>query len=273
MDGDKKPESKSVGAQTVINILLVIVCCVIFGLFVHDYLGKNAELAKYKQREHEWVESTKARKKAVVRLAGLYKEKLKNNASIEADGQDLPPDEQARVEKEIAKHVSANLNPILVELDKDKNLTNEKLDKITDDLVAMLARETKKSEQIRKEMAREMKNQRVSQQAREDKLRRELEDTRAVFTDLYGLAARLKTLYVDAHEDDSVLGNIGTAAMAPVKVVQNTLSLNLAFGRDKARADREFQKKLDKIKKRYKAIVDKRGVAEPEIKNDGKKRE
>jgi hypothetical protein len=59
---------------------------------------------------------------------------------------------------------------------------------------------------------------------------------------------------VNAHEDDSVLGNIGTAAMAPVKVVQNTLSLNLCFGRDKARAEKMFKKRLNQILARYRRI-------------------
>ena len=88
---------------------------------------------------------------------------------------------------------------------------------------------------------------------REDRLQRQLNATRAVYTDLYGVASQFRQLYIDAHEEDSVLGDIGRAAMAPVKVVQNTLSLNLAFGRDKERARKKTQAMLDDIKRRYEA--------------------
>ena len=166
---------------------------------------------------------------------------------------------------------AADLSPIFLELDKDSNLTNKKLDKITNDLLALIEKETKKREQIRAQLEKALKSER----AREDKLQRDLDATRAVYTELFGYACQLRQLYVDAHEDDSVLGNIGTAAMAPVKVVQNTLSLNLAFGRDKERAKKETQKMLDDIKKRYESIGNlggKRRVGEPRVRKNRKKK-
>jgi hypothetical protein len=239
--------------QTVLNILLVIVCCVIFGLFIHDYIKKNNELAAYKQHEREWMDNLKTRKKKVTKLADIYKtQAIANATDATAQEEDIVnSEERKKIQQEIANHVSENLSPIFLELDKDSNLTNKKLDKITNDLIAMIGKETKKSESIRQEMDKQFKAER----AREDNLQKQLAATRAVYTDLYGYACELRQLYVDAHEDDSVLGNIGTAVMAPVKVVQNTLSFNPAFGRDKIRAGKETQKKLDEIKQRYESLT------------------
>jgi hypothetical protein len=60
--------------------------------------------------------------------------------------------------------------------------------------------------------------------------------------------------------------------MTPVKVVQNALSMNLCFGRDKMRAEKQFKRELKKIMDRYRRIelkgsrVRSRIVKEPKLK-------
>jgi hypothetical protein len=160
-------------------------------------------------------------------------------------------DDAARIN--IARKVSSDLAPIISRVNKSQTLTNEKLDKAISDLIMLLDKETAKSLKIAKNLTKVL----LKERKRGDLLQRKLTLTNGIVTDLSTFAAELGTLYVNAHEDDSVLGNIGTAAMAPVKVVQNTLSLNLCFGRDKERAEREFRKHLKKIMDRYRRIEQK----------------
>ena len=276
-------ERKSSGTSA-IQILFLIVCFAIFALFVYDYLKKNKEIAEYKQQETARAQKSENRASdlevkltKVKELAGLYRKTMRENARARAMAENaMKPqsqpssssllgsknakkvevksfsssgdDDVARIN--IARKVSSDLAPIIDRVNKSQTLTNEKLDKAIADLITLLDKETTKSQKITKNLTKVL----VMERRRGDKLQRKLTLTNEVVTELSTFASELGTLYVNAHEDDSVLGNIGTAAMAPVKVVQNTLSLNLCFGRDKMCAERRFKKKLKLIMARYRRI-------------------
>lgn len=300
-------EQKAGGSKpSIVNVLLLVVCCAIFALFVYDYLKKNKEIADYKKQNS--VRADGAEKRAqdleikltkVKELANLYKKTMHENASaramadnaikpklnpapistdlakntqkIEVNSFSSDNDDVARIN--IARKVSSDLAPIIARVNKTQTLTNEKLDKAISDLIMLLDKETAKSLKIAKNLTKVL----IKERKRSDVLQRKLTLTNGIVTDLSIFAAELGTLYVNAHEDDSVLGNIGTAAMAPVKVVQNTLSLNLCFGRDKQMAERRFKRELKKIMSRYRKIenrglrVRKVRVKEPKLKNRKKK--
>lgn len=266
---------------SVVNVLLLVVCFAIFALFIYDYLKKNKEIAEYKKQDA--IRADGAEKRAqelevkltkVKELANLYKKTMRENARARAMAQKAEKpkiaseststkeiqkvevanfatgndDDVARIN--IARKVSSDLAPIISKVNKSQTLTNEKLDKAISDLIMLLDKETAKSLKISKSLTKVV----LKERKRGDMLQRKLTLTNGVVTDLSAFATELGTLYVNAHEDDSVLGNIGTAAMTPVKVVQNTLSLNLCFGRDKMKAEKRFKRELRKIMSRYRRI-------------------
>ena len=277
-----EPKEQKVGgstAQGAVHVLFVIVCCAVFGLFVYDYLKKNKEIAEYKK--HETIRAENSEKRAqdleikltkVKELANLYQKTMRENArarlmaenaikpkverdpeskttqKVEVKSFNSDNDDLSRIN--IARKVSSDLAPIISKVNKSQSLTNEKLDKAIADLITLLDKETAKSQKITKNLTKVL----VIERRRGDMLQKKLTLTNGIVTELTSFAAELGTLYVNAHEDDSVLGNIGTAAMAPVKVVQNTLSLNLCFGRDKMRAEKMFKKRLARILARYRKI-------------------
>ncbi|NOY74900.1 MAG: hypothetical protein GXP32_03805 [Kiritimatiellaeota bacterium] len=275
-----EPKASGSPSQSVFQAMFLIACFAIFGLFAYDYLKKNKEIAEYKSQESTRAKESEARARElevkltkVKELASLYKKTLRENTrnSELAENAMKPRDEIVNVSPKqskqiavksfasedddvvrinIARKVSSDLAPIISKVNKSQNLTNEKLDKAIADLITLLDKETEKSQKIAKSLTKAL----VMERRRGDKLQRKLTLTNEVVTELSTFTSELGTLYVNAHEDDSVLGNIGTAAMAPVKVLQNTLSLNFCFGRDKRDAEKIFKKRLKQIMARYRRI-------------------
>lgn len=280
---DVQGQKTARSTTSVVNVLLLVVCFAIFALFVYDYLKKNKEIAEYKQQDA--LRTVDAEKRAqelevkltkIKELTNLYKKTMNENARALATAQNPAKPKFAseptsststkgiqKVEvtnfatdnddvdrMNIARKVSSDLAPIIAKVNKSQTLTNEKLDKAISDLIMLLDKETAKSLRISKSLTKVV----LKERKRGDMLQRKLTLTNGIVTDLSTFATELGTLYVNAHEDDSVLGNIGTAAMAPVKVVQNTLSLDFCFGHDKMKAEKIFKRELRKIMSRYRRI-------------------
>jgi len=106
--------SGSSSAQTVLNVLLVIICCAILGLFIRDYLKKTDELSKYRESERQWKESTVAKKRTAAALAEIYKTTTIDKTDLDAAEANgiITPEERKKIQEDIANHVSENLSPI-----------------------------------------------------------------------------------------------------------------------------------------------------------------
>ncbi len=53
MENEKKTNS----SQNVLNVILVIICGAIMGLFVYDYINKNDQIAEYKADQKKQIEA------------------------------------------------------------------------------------------------------------------------------------------------------------------------------------------------------------------------
>lgn len=261
MENEKK---KSSGAQMVLNALLVIVICAIFVLFIYDYVNKNNELAEYKAQDKINSAKKDIKLKKVADIANLYKDAAMSNVSEGV----LPSEESEKIKKQIAVNVSKNLSPILEKVNDDQNLTNEKLDKILNELIELLEKETKKSQTIRKELAQAVKAERLKQ----ERLQMQLNETQKVVSDLNGLVGELKAQYIAAHEEDSALGDIARAASAPAKFVTNTFTFDWFVARDKRHAQRKYDIIQRQIMEYYNAIGDPVELKRLKMKRQLKKR-
>lgn len=240
-------EKKTSSSQNVLNVILVIICGAIMGLFVYDYINKNDQIAEYKADQKKQTEVYQEKIDRINKVAKLYKEASYNNTPPEGLVSD---DENERIKSDIARNVSSNLSPIMAKLDKNQGVTNEKLDKILNDLINLLEKETKKSAEIRRQMADAVAKERVI----EEKLQKDLTETQKVVADLNGMVSELKALYIAAHEEDSAFGDIGRAAECVPKFAVNALTFDWWASRDKNRAEVKVAKKQQEIMDRYEAI-------------------
>jgi hypothetical protein len=275
-------EKKNDSSQNVLNVILVIICGAIVGLFVYDYINKNDQIAEYKTEARQSREkASQERLDKANKLITLYKKASFNNVP-----EGLVSDEDnEQMKVDIAKNVSSNLSMIMAKMDKgqditndklDKvqnitnekldrgqnitnekldrvmNITNEKLDKVMNELIALLEKETQKGVEIRKQMKTAIDKERKI----EAKLQEDLTETQKVVTDLNGMVGELKALYVDAHEEDSALGDIGRVVNAVPKFVGNTLTFDWWASRDKSEAKKVIEAKQNDIMDRYDTIGD-----------------
>lgn len=252
------------------------------GLFVYDYINKNDQIAEYKAEQKKQNDIYKEKLERIDKVAENYKQIAYSNTS---EGL-VSSEENEKIKSDIARNVSSNLSPIMAKLDKSQGMTNDKLDKIMDELIALLEKEAKKSADLRKQMGDAIGKER----AIEDKLQKELTETQKVVADLNGMVSEVKAKYIAAHEDDSVLGDVGRAAECVPKFVGNALTFDWWASRDKHRAEVKIDKKQQEIMDRYEAIGNpnkvirrvpvpvfksildrKRRIAEPELININKK--
>ena len=234
------------GSQTVLNLLLIIICCSIFGLFIYDYIHKNNELEELKNKEKLASAEKDIQLKKIQGMANLYRETAYSNVPEGI----VPSEESEKIKEQIAQNVSANLAPILSKVNKDQELTKNKMDKIQNELIKLLNSETKKSMSIRQELARTLKTER----AREDKLQRDLTETQKVVSDLNGLTCELKAKYLAAHGDDSALSDIGNTAAAPARFVINAFTFDWFEGSDLKKEKRKYDSIQHQIMEYYNAI-------------------
>ena len=239
-------KKSSSASQTTLNVLLVIVCCAIFGLFIYDYINKNKELKEF--RKHEQLKAAEKEKqlKKIEGIANLYRDAAISNVPEGI----VPSEESQRIKEQIAQNVTANLAPILNKVDKDQNLTIDKINKIQNELMKLLKDETKKSQNIRQELAKAVKAER----RKEDELQKHLTQTQKVVGELNGLVGELKAKYIAEHEDDSALGDIARTAAAPAKFVKNTFTFDWWVGRDKMSEDKKYNIRHREIMRYYYAI-------------------
>lgn len=241
-------EKKTSSSQNVLNVILVIICGAIMGLFVYDYINKNDQIAEYKEEQKKMhSEMYQEQIDRINKVANLYKQASFSNAPPEELVSD---DENERIKSDIARNVSSNLSPIMSKLDKNQGVTNEKLDKILNELIDLLEKETKKSADIRKQMADAIAKERLI----EARLQNDLTETQKVVADLNGMVSELKALYISTHEDDSALGDIGRAAECVPKFVKNTLTFDWWVSRDKREAKYDVDVKQQEIMDRFEAI-------------------
>ena len=241
-------EKKNASSQNVLNVILVIICGAIMGLFVYDYINKNDQIAEYKSDEQKHAKVREERLAKAERLSNLYKQASFNNVS-----EGLVNDEDnERIKNDIAKNVSTNLSPIMAKMDKGQDITNEKLDKIMSELIELLEKEVKKSASIRRQMSAAISKERKI----EARLQKDLTETQKVVADLNGMLGELKGRYIGALEEDSALGDLARCASAPAKFLGNTLTLDWWASRDKYNAKIEVDKRQKEIMDRYDAIGD-----------------
>lgn len=255
MENEKKGNS----SQSVLNVILVIICAAIMGLFIYDYMNKNDQIAEYKKealnRERDNEEQYI---KKVKKIATIYKQTSFNNAS---DGL-VSDEENEQIKEDIAKNVSSHLSPIMSKLDETQGMTNDKLDKIMNELISLLEKETKKSALVRKKMASAIAKERKI----EKKLQFELMQTQKIVADLNGMVGDLKGKYISEHEDDSGIGDIIRCATAPAKFVRNTFTFDWFHGTDKRKAEKVINAKQLSIIERYDAIGDPQAQRELKMK-------
>jgi hypothetical protein len=245
METTKKTNS---GSQTVLNILLIIVCCSIFGLFIYDYVRKNDELSDYKKQEKMLAAEKDIQLKKIEGIANLYRETAYSNVPEGI----VPSEESEKIKQQIAQNVSANLAPILNKVNKDQEITKTKLNKVQNELIKLLNDETKKSKSIRAELAKTLRAER----ARQDRLQKALTETQKVVCDLNGLTSELKAKYLAEHGDDSAFSDIGRTAAAPAKFVINAFTLDWFEGSDLKREKRKYDAIQHSIMEYYNAIGD-----------------
>ena len=269
-------EKKNSSSQNVLNVILVIICGAIMGLFVYDYINKNDQIAEYKNSERKRVKATEDQLAKVNKLTNLYKEASFNNTS---EGL-VTDDENEQIKSDIARNVSSNLSPIMAKMDKSQGVTNEKLDKIMNELIDLLEKETKKSKEIRRKMSAAIEKERRI----EARLQKDLTETQKTVADLNGMVGELKALYVSSMEVDSSIGDLIRCATAPAKFLQNTLTFDWFVARDRRTAKKSIEREQKNIMDRYNVIGDpaalrrlnakrkkkhmkrrKRKVSEPEI--------
>ena len=243
MTAEKKSNS---GSQTVLNVLLIIVCCSIFGLFIYDYINKNHELAEFKKQRKMQAAEKDIQLKKIEGMANLYRETAYSNVPEGI----VPSEESEKIKQQIAQNVSSNLAPILDKVNKDQELTKQKLNKVQNELIKLLNKETQKSRSIRQELARTLKSER----ARQDKLQRELTETQKVVCDMNGLVSELKAKYLAAHGDDSAFSDIGRTAAAPAKFVINAFTFDWFEGSDLKKEQRKYDSIQHQIMEYYSAI-------------------
>ena len=243
MTAEKKRNS---GSQTVLNVLLIIVCCSIFGLFIYDYINKNKEIAEYKKQDKVLAAEKDIQLKKIEGMANLYRETAYSNVPEGI----VPSEESEKIKEQIAQNVSSNLAPILDKVNKDQELTKQKLNKVQNELIKLLNKETQKSRAIRQELARTLKAER----ARQDKLQRELTETQKVVCDMNGLVSELKAKYFAAHGDDSAFSDIGRTAAAPAEFVINTFTFDWFEGSDLKKEQRKYDFIQRQIMEYYNAI-------------------
>ena len=257
MGNEKKKDS----SQSLLNIVLVIICGAIMGLLIYDYINKNEQISKYKAAEQKRTEAmekqlakaTEEQLTKVDKLATLYRQASFNNAPIHENGEinDKTSNEKdERIQIDIAHNISANLSPIMAKMDKGQDITNDKLDRIMNELIELLEKETQKGTELRKQMKIAINKERQT----EAKLQKKLTETQKVVSELNGMVGELKALYISAHEEDSALGDIGRIVNAVPKFVGNTLTLDWWASRDKHRAYNKISKKQNEIMERYEAI-------------------
>lgn len=262
MENEKKNDS----SQNVLNVILVIICGAIMGLFVYDYINKNNQISEYKATEQKRTKATEEQLARINKLTNLVKETSYSNVpeGLVSDA------ENEKIKVDIAKNVSTNLSPIIAKMDKGQDITNEKLDKIMNELIELLEKETQKSADIRSQMSSAIEKERKIEEA----LQQELTETNKVVADLNGMIGELKTRYLEAHGDDSSLGDIGRVVVAVPQFVGNTLTFDWWASRDKHRAEKEINAKQEQIMDRFEAIGNpeaaKRQAAEKAAKKSNK---
>ena len=249
-------EKKGSSTQNILNVIIVIICGAIMGLFIYDYIHKNDEIAELRKANLKKTEvKAKIDEEKLKKLAKIYKEASHNNTVIKEiigkDGTTETVSADANTDKQvIADDVSKKLSPILDELEKKQGLTDQKLDKIMNDLLEMLEKENKKSIALRKEMKESINHERKI----EAKLQEDLEETQRIVADMNGLLNELKAKYIDAKKDDSAIGDIIRCASTPAEFLRNTLTFDWFTGRDKKKAELKYDLKQQLILDRYNAI-------------------
>ncbi len=246
-------EKRNPGSQLVLNVLLIIVCCSIFGLFIYDYIRKNNELENFKTQEKLLSEAKDLKiqekdiqLKKIESMANLYSETAFANVPEGI----VPSEESEKIKQQIAKNVSANLAPILEKVKENQQITKKKMDKIQNELIMLLNKETQKSLSIRRELIRTLKSER----SRQDKLQKDLNATQKVVSDLNGLTGELKAKYLAAHGDDSAFSDIGDTAAAPARFVINAFTFDWFKGSDLKREKRKYDSIQRQIMEYYRAI-------------------
>ena len=242
---DKK-QIRTPWSQTLLNILLIIVCCSIFGLFIYEYIQKSNELETLKIQKELVPAEKEIQVKKIEGMAKLYRETAYSNIPEEI----IPSEEREKIKEQIAQNVSANLAPILSKVNKDQELTKNKIDRIQSELIKLLNDETKKSMAIRQELAKTLKAER----AREDKLQRDLIETQKVVASLNALTSELKAKYLAVHGDDSALTDIGDTAAAPARFVINVFKLDWFEGSDLKNEQKKYDTIQNHIMEYYNAI-------------------
>jgi len=248
---------KSSSTQNILNVIIVIICGAIMGLFIYDYIHKNDEIAELRKAEFKRTEDeTQQNEAKLKKLAMIYKEASHNNKAIkEIIGKDTADelgisDESSTNNGVVADDVSKKLSPIFDELEKKQGITDKKLDKIMNDLLDMLEKENKKTAKLRNEMKLSIEQERKI----EEKLQTDLEETQKIVADMNGLLNELKAKYIDAKKDDSAIGDIIRCASAPAEFLRNTLTFDWFSGTDKKRAELKYDLKQRLILDRYNTI-------------------
>ncbi|MBN1864967.1 MAG: hypothetical protein JW808_08710 [Victivallales bacterium] len=250
----EKEEKKGTSSQNVLNVILVIICGAIMGLFVYDYINKNNQIAELRDAERESAkQSTKELEvkweQRVNRLADIYRDTSMSNVPVAAEAV-VSGDENERIKSDIARNISQNLSPIMAKIDEGHGMTNEKLDKIMNDLIELIDKEIQKGVQLRQQMAEEIAKERAIAGV----LQSHLTETQKIVSELNGFTSEMKGLYLSEKPDDSAFGDIGRAAMCVPQFAKNVLTFDWYTSTDRIRAKNELDAKHREIMDRFEAV-------------------
>ncbi len=250
----EKEDKKGSSSQNVLNVILVIICGAIMGLFVYDYINKNNQIADLREAERDSakksVEQLEVKwEQRVNRLAEMYSDTSMSNVTV-PEGVPVSGDENERIKSDIARNISDNLSPIMAKIDEGQGMTNEKLDKIMNDLLDLLDKELKKSVELRKQMAEEVAKERAIAGV----LQSELTETQKIVSELNGFTSELRGMYLAEKPDDSAFGDIGRAAMCVPQFAKNALTFDWFTSTDRIRAKNELDAKHREIMDRFEAV-------------------
>ena len=258
MDNAKKKNSNS---QVVLNVLLVIVCCVIFGLFVFDYINKNAELTELKNQQKKQAEEKEIILKNIKSSLEAYRTTAIANAPEPKEN--ATPEEKAIYNEKIARDVTSNIAPLftrispallnvtkgqkvtLKNIEKLKSiqkLTTAELNKIQNKLLKMLKNETLKTGKLRKNYEKRIMRERAVQ----GRLQRDLTETRKVVSELNGMFCELKAKYLEGQKNNTAIGDIAKTAAAPAKFVQHFFTADWFKSREYRKEKAQELKKNEK---------------------------
>ena len=252
----EKDEKKGSSSQNVLNVILVIICGAIMGLFVYLIINMNNQLTELREREAKNLAEVKATavstEQQEIDRANRLAEIVRQTAlgSVSATEGLVSAEEHEKIKADIARNLAQNLSPIMAKIDEGQGMTNEKLDKILNELIDLLDKELKKSVELRKQMAEEIAKERAIAAT----LQSDLSETQKVFAEMNGFAGELKALYASTMDDDSAFGDIGRAAMCVPQFAKNALTFDWFTSTDRVRQQNKIDATHREIMDRFESV-------------------